>query len=78
MTRKEFVCAAVLKYLERPEIMDIATNVFAKREELEKLTEAVLQFARCYTVIENCCERAAEEFEYKLRAFKEAHKHDFD
>lgn len=78
MTREDFVCAALLKYMERREVMDAVVNLYADRKVLEKLAEATLQLARYYTVIESCCERAADELEHKIRKFKEAHKHDFD
>lgn len=77
MTRNEFVCAALLKYMERREVMDTLADLYAEKEKLADILEAVLQFARCYTLIEECCERAADEMEYKKRLFDEAHAQDF-
>lgn len=72
MTRKEFVCAAVLKYLERPEIMYTVANPDADRAELIKIAEATLQFARCYTTIEASCVFAADEAKEREGDLEEA------
>lgn len=45
MTRNEFVCAALLKYMERREVMDTLADLYAEKEKLAEILEAVLQFA---------------------------------
>lgn len=63
MTREEFVCRAFLKYLERPEVMYVATDIDAEKSKVGKLAEAAYQLARVHCLIEDMIEFAEDEME---------------